>query len=621
MASPCPFFSPSHSEGAIRQFRAVLLAILLPMMIQGCDMVERADRSDAAASLERRNFEIDIQPIMRGTIASEAAFVGDAPTVVRGYGLVVGLRGTGSRDMPAQVRSWMIQEMSRRGVGNAATGFGEITPEAMLNSDDTAVVIVEGVIPPGGVKNQHFDVRVYSAPGTSTSSLEGGRLYTANLRPGPLQTGSRQASDLAVAKGPIFINPFAVPDGNGRDIVDRLTGRILDGGTITESMPLKLRMAVSSHSRAARIQNAINTRYPREPGQTDETARGRSGDEIQVVVPPSFHGNTDDFVELIKHTALRPEAAESISLAIKRSVLANPGYATVARWRWQSVGPKAIPVLQDLYDYPEEGPRLAALTAGASLDDAACTADLVDLATNGSPKARIAAIDLLSEMGANPAIEMGLRPLLDHEDVNVRLAVFEALEKRRDPIVMAYDIDQKFTLNLVPSESPMIYVSQTGEPRIVLFGKVLEVERPMFLEAWTDRLLLKGDAGNDELEVFFRETEGVPPQTDLVSPEVAELIAYMGHKSTIEAPAPGIGLSYGETIGAIHQLWRAGFISADFKAEQDRVLSAIRMASEQIEVEDRPEFETDVIPEEDPEDSENLDAVDRARPGRHTVPR
>ena len=621
MASSSHPSRPARPGGVIRLLRGPVLALLLPAAGLGCDMVERADRTDAASTLERRNFEIDIQPIMRGTIASEAVFVGDAPTVVRGYGLVVGLRGTGSRDMPAPVRSWMIQEMSRRGVGNAATGFGDVSPEAMLNSDDTAVVIVEGVIPPGGVEDQHFDVRVYSAPGTSTSSLEGGRLYTTILRPGPLQTGSRQASDLAFARGPIFINPFALPDGNGRDIVDRLTGRILDGGTITESMPLKLRMAVTSHSRAARIQNAINSRYPREPGQTDETARGRSGDEIQVIVPPSFHGNTDDFVELIKHTALRPEAAESISLAIKRSVLANPGYATVARWRWQSVGPKAIPVLQDLYDYPEEGPRLAALTAGASLDDAACTSDLIDMAQNASPKAQLAVIDLLADMGPNPAIEVGLRPLLDHEDVNVRLAVFETLEKRRDPIVLAYDIDEKFTLNLVPSDSPMIYVAQTGEPRIVLFGKVLEVERPMFLEAWTDRLLLKADAGNDELEVFFRETDGVPPQTDMVSPEVAELIAYMGHQSTIEAPAPGIGLSYGETIGAIHQLWRAGFISADFKAEQDRVLSAIRMAAQEEEEEDRPEFDADVAVDEESEDAEEINAVDRARPGRHTVPR
>ena len=167
----------------------------------------------------------------------------------------------------------------------------------------------------------------------------------------------------------------------------------------------------------------------------------------------------------------------------------------------------------------------------------------------------------------------------------------------------------------------MIYVAQTGEPRIVLFGKILEVERPMFLEAWTDRLLIKADAGNEELEIFFREADGIPPQTDMVSPEVAELIAYMGHQSTIEAPAPGIGLSYGETIGAIHQLWRAGFIPADFKAEQDRVLSAILMARETEEEEERPEFESDLIEIDEDEEPDGLEAVDRARPGRHTVPR
>lgn len=612
---------PASPDGLSHLARRLIFGLAPCLGVVGCDMVERSDRVQTANTLERRNFEIDVQPIMRGTIASEAVFVGDEPTVVRGYGLVVGLRGTGSRDMPAPVRAWMIQEMSRRGVGNAATGFGEVTPEAMLNSDDTAVVIVEGVIPPGGVIKERFDIRVSSAPGTSTRSLEGGRLYTADLRPGPLQVGSKQASSLASAKGPIFINPFAEPDSNGRDIVDRLTGRILDGGTITDSMPLKLRMAVSSHTRAAAIQNAINSRFPREAGQDDDTARGTSGEEIEIVVPPSFYDSSDDFVELVKHTGMRPEAAESISLAIKRSVIANPGYAGTARWRWQAVGPKSIPVLQDLYDYPEEGPRLAALTAGAALDDAACTANLVDLARNGSRKAQLASINLLSEMGANPSIEMGLRPLLDHQDVDVRLAAFDALEKRRDPIVLAYNIDQKFTLNMVPSDSPMIYVAQTGEPRIVLFGKALEVERPMFLEAWSDRLLMKAEADTPKIEVFFRESEDVPAQTDMVSPDVAQLIGYLGHQSTIEAPAPGIGLTYGETIGALHQLWRAGYIPADFKAEQDRVLSAILLAGQSEESEERPEFEADVVEAREAEEPEDAAPVDRARPGRHTVPR
>ena len=84
------------------------IALLMSMLVvlAACEMVETSDREVGPASLERRNFEIDIQPIMRGTIASEAVFVGDSPTIVRGYGLVVGLRGTGSRDMPAPVRAF-----------------------------------------------------------------------------------------------------------------------------------------------------------------------------------------------------------------------------------------------------------------------------------------------------------------------------------------------------------------------------------------------------------------------------------------------------------------------------------------------------------------------------------
>ena len=87
----------------------------------GCEsmMIEKAEVGQANKSLERRNFEIDVQPIMRGTVAAESVVIGNMPTIVRGYGLVVGLKGTGSRLMPAPVRANMLQEMARRGVGDA----------------------------------------------------------------------------------------------------------------------------------------------------------------------------------------------------------------------------------------------------------------------------------------------------------------------------------------------------------------------------------------------------------------------------------------------------------------------------------------------------------------------
>ena len=35
-------------------------------------------------------------------------------------------------------------------------------------------------------------------------------------------------------------------------------------------------------------------------------------------------------------------------------------------------------------------------------------------------------------------------------------------------------------------------------------------------------------------------------------------------------------VTYGETVGALHQIWRQGYVTADFRAEQDRVLAAMR---------------------------------------------
>ena len=75
------------------------------------------------------------------------------------------------------------------------------------------------------------------------------------------------------------------------------------------------------------------------------------------------------------------------------------------------------------------------------------------------------------------------------------------------------------------------------------------------------------------------------------------------------------------TIGAIHQLWRNGYIEADFKAEQDRVLAAIVRAQQFEESEDRPEFESDIPEPEEDEDPDVPSTVDRPGQGRHTVPR
>jgi hypothetical protein len=568
------------------------LAAVSVLPIAGCgELVERAKPKPKLDALTAKNFDLDVEPILRGTVASEAVVTGFAPTVVRGYGLVVGLDGTGSRLMPADVRAHMLREMARRGVGDPAMNLSDLSPEKMLDSEDCAVVIVEGVIPPGAPKGTNFDVRVFIVPGSGTTSLEGGRLWTTELRPGPLVTGNRQARPLAVARGDIFLNPFVEPNALRRDSVNRLSGRILNGGAVNNDMLLRLRMATTSHSRAETITSAVNSLYPRERGQKDDTARGRAGDAIDITVPPSWHDQPEDFVQLVQHTPLLIEAPEQTAMYVRRALLSTPGMAEAASWRWRAIGKKAVPMIQDLYNYPEEQPRMAALVAGAELDDPLTVEPLLDMAKNGSIENRLVAIELLGAMGMNPAIDLGLRPLIDDEDVDVRLAAFDALERRRDPILSRLWVDQKFELIVLPSEKPMVYIAQTGQPRIVVFGPELAIDTPLTFQAWSNRLMMKADPGDDLVQVFWRPGPDAPPEIKTTPPTLADLIPFFGHQTTIEQPEPGLGLTYSETIGALHQLWKQGYLKADFKAEQDRILAAIIRSQRPEEAVERPEFD------------------------------
>ncbi|MBX3355073.1 MAG: flagellar basal body P-ring protein FlgI [Phycisphaeraceae bacterium] len=573
----------------------IVVASFVGVALTGVGCIENVERADRATKpgerIDREPLPMEVDPIMRGTIAGESVLVGFDATVVRGYGLVVGLTGTGSRIMPAEVRAYLLQEMARRGVGDPTIG-NELSPEGMLNSNDVAAVIVEGVIQPGSTKDSRFDVRVYNVPGSGATSLEGGRLWTTALRPGPILPGNKQAQVLAEARGPLFVNPFVDPSPSRNDGINRTSGRILDGGRVVKDMPLKLRLATPSHNRALTLQSAINSVFPREPGQSSATAHGKSDDTILITVPPSFRSRPQEFVQLLRHLPIRVDAIEQTAEAVRRSLLANPGAAGAASWRWQSLGKKALASVQDLYDYPEEQPRFAALQAGAKLDDPLCVPPLIEMARNGTLENRFGAIELLGAMGRNPAIDLGLRPLLDDPEVDIRLKAYEALEKRRDPTLLVRSLDDKFDVVLVPSRSPMVYVQQSGRPKIVLFGEDLEIDRPTTVMAWGNRFMLKGEPDEPKIEVFYRPRDDGPPMIDRVNPLVSDFVAYLGHRPSPESPEAGLGMSYSETIGALHEIWKAGYLGrTDFKAEQDRVLAAIiRREREQGDF-DRPEFD------------------------------
>jgi len=577
------------------------LITLLPALT-GCSSIEKAPPQPKSARAQTKGFTLDVPEIMRGTVAAETLIrgyqaetsPGYRPMIASGYGLVVGLKGTGSRMINPQLRQYMLQEASRGGFGDRNYGeeIGGLSPEQLIGSPDTAVVLVQAIIPQGAPAGTRFDVRVSAAPGTDTQSLEGGRLYTTLLRPGPVAMGGRQAFEIARAHGPIFVNPFTEP---GAIETNSTVGRVLNGGEIIKDMPLKLQLANPSHARAMILQTAINTRFPLEPNQRQATARGESEELIDITVPPSWADYPEEFVKLLMHTTLSVANPEATALYVKRTLMANPAAnAEPAALRWQALGVRALSVIKDLYDYHEELPRVAALQAGARLNDGLVIGPLIQMAETGTTSNRLKAIELLERLRTNPRIDLCLRALLDEDDVEIRLRAYEALVERGDPYMDRYNVDNKFVLDVVKSSKPLIYITQLHDPRIAVFGDALQIDRPLTVSAWSNRLMIKGDADDTGIDVLYRDVTQPRGVVLRAKPDLREFVMFLAHKTSVEEPAPGLNLTYSETVNALHHIWQQRYIKADFKLEQDRILAAIRRIEGEHDVAapDRPEFST-----------------------------
>ncbi len=551
----------------------------------------------------------DVPAVLRGTIGAETTFRGIEPQLVSDFGIVVGLNGTGGGELPESIQATMERELARGGVGKGSPGnlgpLEGVTPKEFLRDTSVAVVIVEAAIPPGAPKASTFEVRVRTLPGSTVTSLEGGTLWTTDLRIGPATvfTGVKSRK-IAEAHGPIFVNPFAEPGKSGEDAIGRTVGRVLAGGVVTDPLQLELVLDNESHARARSIQEAIRYRFPEGPGDDGPIVRGRSGGSLALRVPRAYTDRPAEFIELVRHTRIEQVMAQEYARRYVEELKNQPALATDIGWCLRALGKVSVPFLLPMYDYPELVPRMAALEAGAKLDDVRAVPYLEDLAMSGPPGFQAAAIELLGGMRSNPRINEALRHLVNAPDLDVRVSAYEALAERGDPmierVVMGDDPTQpKFMIDTVPANDAMIYVTQRGQPRIVLFGSSsdlspggapgsLSLAPEAMVSAWSDRLMVARDPGIARVRVLYRDARSGQKTEQSLGPTLAELIRFLAHKPTPEDPAPGLNLTYSEVVGALYEIQRQGGVPATFATERDRMAAAIYEAGT-ASLADRPE--------------------------------
>ncbi len=233
------------------------------------------------------------QPAAASRIKDIADFEGVRDNQLVGYGLVVGLNGTGdSLGKAVFTRESLIGMLDRLGV-NAR--------DKNLDTKNVAAVMVTASLAPFSRQGATVDVSI-SALGDSKSLLGGTLLVTPML--------GADGEVYAVAQGPIAVGGFSA-EGQGQSVTKGVptNGRIAGGAIIEREIgfqmasmqTVKIALRNPDFTTARRIADAING-FLRQPA-----AQSTDPGTVRLVVPETYRNNVVALLTDIEQLPVDPD--------------------------------------------------------------------------------------------------------------------------------------------------------------------------------------------------------------------------------------------------------------------------------------------------------------------------
>lgn len=219
-----------------------------------------------------------------------------------GYGLVVGLKGTG--DSSKVTAKSLVRMFNNLGV--------DLKEE--VESKNAASVVVTAKLPPFARAGQKIDVEVSSVG--DASSLEGGTLLVT-----PLRAGDQQV--YAVAQGAVSLGAVA----NGAQATFQTAGRVPAGalierevqGEFSNKRALRLNISDADFTTVARVATAINT----ELGGKYATAADAT--TIDLIVPFSFDGNAVELMAVLENLTVNVDTKAKVVISERTGTVVAGG--------------------------------------------------------------------------------------------------------------------------------------------------------------------------------------------------------------------------------------------------------------------------------------------------------
>jgi flagellar P-ring protein FlgI len=258
-----------------------------------------------------------------------------------GYGIVVGLNGTGDRRQTlftAQSLTNLLQQM------------GVAVPPSFILVKNTAAAMVTATLPPFAQAGSRIDATV-AAIGDS-ASLQGGILLMTSLR-------GIDGQVYSVAQGPVVTGGFIVGGAGTNQTVNHPTvGRIPNGSIIERPAPsvapsgqVKLQLHHADFTTSARIAEVVNKRFI---SAEKPIARADNSGLVTIAIPAEFATRPTEFIAELERLNVQTDRPSKVVI--------NERTGTIVMGKEVRVSPVAIMhgnltvEIQTTYNVSQPGP-------------------------------------------------------------------------------------------------------------------------------------------------------------------------------------------------------------------------------------------------------------------------
>jgi flagellar P-ring protein precursor FlgI len=238
-------------------------------------------------------------PLAAVRIKDIADFEGIRDNMLVGYGLVVGLNGTGDSLNNSPFTRQSLEAMLER--------LGVNTRGGNTNTENVAAVMVTATLPPFARQGTRIDVTVNSLG--DAENLQGGMLLVTPLL-------GADGEVYAVAQGQVSVSGFSAQGAAGTSVTQGVptAGRIANGAIIEREAGFELadldRLTIALRNpdltTARRIGIAVNAMLGRAAARPLDPAT------VSVAVPEAYHDRMVDLMTEIEQLRVEPDQVAKV---------------------------------------------------------------------------------------------------------------------------------------------------------------------------------------------------------------------------------------------------------------------------------------------------------------------